>query len=288
MYNDIKRRLIGPDPKSYDIGSDNGVKVISRVISPLEWKNQYPLIATNLTEEARDGQQYFSHIRYPYLALEYLLSGSMEFTTGHDRQIAQSNSLYIISPGSTVKFLSSGNEVIKKLALIVAGVNLNAIIQVLHLNKNQLVNIPKEMELEKKLRNIGSSLTSSPENNSLLTYSLLLELSSIVKNNKKDLSPLEKAIFFIENNFKEDISIPNIASQANVSISTLRRLFLEKYNLSPLEYLTNLRLNFAVEKLNNKKLSVKQIAFLSGFSSSARFCTVLKEKYNKKPSDFRS
>ena len=44
MYNDIKRRLIGPDPKSYDIGSDNGVKVISRVISPLEWKNQYPLI----------------------------------------------------------------------------------------------------------------------------------------------------------------------------------------------------------------------------------------------------
>ena len=57
--------------------------------------------------------------------------------------------------------------------------------------------------------------------------------------------------------------------------------------LSPLDYLYSVRLKFAAGKLRNTNLRIKEIARMSGFLSSARFCTVFQEKYGMTPGDYR-
>ena len=83
------------------------------------------------------------------------------------------------------------------------------------------------------------------------------------------------------------VEIPDIGAQAGVSESTLRRLFKNELHCSPLDYLNSTRLKFAVGKLRHTGLRIKEIALMSGFLSSARFCTVFMEKYRMTPGEFR-
>jgi len=53
------------------------------------------------------------------------------------------------------------------------------------------------------------------------------------------------------------------------------------------EYLRNIRLKYAVSLLNHGIESVKNIAFLSGFSDPLYFSNVFKKAFGMSPKDYR-
>ena len=288
MGNSLKKILQGFDPDSYDLYSGGlNTRTLLRQTSPLGWRGHYPVLASQFTEEQRSGGHWYKHIRYPYLALEFFLSGEMEFISEERREIARPGTLYVIAPGSTVKFSCHGGKTVHKLALIISGENVNAVSMTLHLGVSRLLALPDPDSVEEKMRGIGNVIGADPANNSRLSYSLLLDLSLLASGIPEEDTPLERALFIMENRYQENISIPFIAARAGVSENTLRRIFQRQYRCSPLEYLNTIRLKNALGKLKNPKLAVKQVALLCGFSSSAGFCTAFRKKYRISPGEFR-
>ena len=72
---------------------------------------------------------------------------------------------------------------------------------------------------------------------------------------------LKKAISYIRLNYQSDITISDVASQTGVGERYLRKLFSQYLNLSPLDYLNQIRINKAIELLRNTEMSVKEVCF---------------------------
>ena len=59
------------------------------------------------------------------------------------------------------------------------------------------------------------------------------------------------------------------------------------YNVTPSEYITELKLNYAVNLMQNSNLSVTDICYESGFQNLSWFNKLFKQKYNMPPAKYR-
>ena len=94
---------------------------------------------------------------------------------------------------------------------------------------------------------------------------------------------MKRAITFIRSHYKEDISVSIIAEEAGIGERHLRNLFVKYLDLSPLEYLNQIRINKAVELLRNTEKSVKEVCFECGFKSPQYFSRIFKQQMNVSP-----
>jgi AraC family transcriptional regulator len=95
------------------------------------------------------------------------------------------------------------------------------------------------------------------------------------------------AISYIENHFNEDIPLEKIANELNISVCYLVRMFKKHTGSSPHQYLLDYRIHHAKDLLKNSNNSIEDIAFSSGFNSSAHFVTTFKKRTNLTPKQFR-
>lgn len=94
---------------------------------------------------------------------------------------------------------------------------------------------------------------------------------------------LKRAISFIRFNYHKDICINDVAIQADISERYLRSLFSQYLNISPLDYLNQIRINKSIELLRNTELSVKEICFQCGFQSPQYFSRIFKQQTGISP-----
>ena len=94
---------------------------------------------------------------------------------------------------------------------------------------------------------------------------------------------LKKAVCYIRHNYQTDININDIAEYASISERYLRKLFSQNLNLSPLDYLNQIRINKSIELLKNTEKSVKEVCFLCGFQSRQYFSRIFKQQMGLSP-----
>lgn len=82
-------------------------------------------------------------------------------------------------------------------------------------------------------------------------------------------------------------SVEGIATQLNVSRSTLFRNFRSAYHVSPKTYLEARRIDQACRLLKQGYSSIKEIAAACGYTNAQHFCRVFRRKYEMTPNRFR-
>lgn len=100
--------------------------------------------------------------------------------------------------------------------------------------------------------------------------------------------PILDSINYIQNNYKNKISLNELSSKVCMSPYYFSRMFKRETGYSPYEYITMIRLNHAKNLLKTTNLLVKEIAFMVGFNSESNFVTCFKEHTDLTPSEFRS
>jgi len=92
---------------------------------------------------------------------------------------------------------------------------------------------------------------------------------------------------FIDRTLGEDLSLEMIASQANMSVSGLKRLFHKHHACSPYQYLLECRISKASRILTETELPISEVALATGFSSQSHFATAFKKKVGLTPKEYR-
>lgn len=120
-----------------------------------------------------------------------------------------------------------------------------------------------------------------------IIYSLYEE----VKENYLPSSPyygvISKAIKYFENNYHSKILLDDVASYLDMSPFYFHKIFKQTMQITPNEYLTNLRINRAKELLIMTKESIIDIALKCGFESSSYFCYLFRKKMHITPKTYR-
>lgn len=107
---------------------------------------------------------------------------------------------------------------------------------------------------------------------------------------KANLSPLEKnlqeAKKYIDSNFKNKITIDELAEIAGYSTPYFKRSFKKFYKISPGEYLNNIRINKAKTMLKARMYTINEITNECGFSSESYFSHAFKNAVGISPKKF--
>ena len=91
----------------------------------------------------------------------------------------------------------------------------------------------------------------------------------------------------IEAHLYSILSIEELASLTNNSLTTFKRKFKEVYQTSPASYIKNKRLEKASKLLKITDLSISDISFECAFNDLAHFSNSFKAKFNLTPSEYR-
>ncbi|MFK7854623.1 MAG: AraC family transcriptional regulator [Granulosicoccus sp.] len=96
---------------------------------------------------------------------------------------------------------------------------------------------------------------------------------------------LQLAIDYIHAHFHENISLKDIASNANVCVRALQKGFKDRHGLTPMRYLKNVRLDHARYQLmvRSDTPSVTSVAYNAGFTHLGRFALEYKTRFGVSP-----
>ena len=87
-------------------------------------------------------------------------------------------------------------------------------------------------------------------------------------------------------NFKENISLNDVAKVANMNPSAFSRFFKRINRKTYSEYLNGVRVGYACKLLIEEKYSISEICFDSGFNNISNFNRQFKKTMNYSPSDY--
>ncbi|KAA6302781.1 MAG: Sensor histidine kinase TodS [Candidatus Ordinivivax streblomastigis] len=104
----------------------------------------------------------------------------------------------------------------------------------------------------------------------------------------RDEQFLYKAVECIEKHLSEEnFDIDTFAKILNLSKSSLYRKLKTMTNLSPIEFIRNIRLKHACEMLKDSAASISEVAYSVGFSDPRYFATCFKNEFHVSPTEFQ-
>lgn len=97
---------------------------------------------------------------------------------------------------------------------------------------------------------------------------------------------LKHVLDYVAAHYTEELSVSQLASLCYFSEYHFMRFFKKHMNMTCVEYITNLRLEKAVEQLERGDGTILDAALSSGFHNLAHFYKVFKRKYQMTPKEF--
>jgi AraC family transcriptional regulator of arabinose operon len=158
-----------------------------------------------------------------------------------------------------------------------------------------------ELKSEYSLSNHISQMMNSraSEDSSVIwqTGQLYILLSHLLKNNELSQDKqrtktikekyVDKAAQFMLNNYSHDINITSVAAYVKLDRSYFYSIFKGEMQMSPKEFLTQIRIKKAQELMKTTELSLREIAFSVGYTDAFLFSKVIKAHTGLSPSQYR-
>lgn len=122
-------------------------------------------------------------------------------------------------------------------------------------------------------------------------YDIILQMA---KEQQKKYVPKSQEVLIlpaiekIKHDFnKNDLSVAKLCSLCGISEVYFRRIFVNKFGVSPKEYIIDLRINYAKQLLNSKQFSVGETALLCGYSEECHFSREFKKRVGTTPKEYK-
>ena len=122
-------------------------------------------------------------------------------------------------------------------------------------------------------------------------YDIILLLK---KEYEKSHMPSEKSLLIKpavdimnSNYFKNDLTIEKLSELCGISVAYFRRIFTEKFGISPKEYIINLRIDYAKKLLLSEQFSVSEIAEMCGYAEPCHFSREFSKRTGTPPIKYK-
>lgn len=177
------------------------------------------------------------------------------------------------------------------------------VLPVLRKNGLQAVALKNESSLQKKilqkLRNIHKTEEESEYGYEMILRNLCADMwisfvnmldaepESVKQTSPEKEERLKKMLTYIHQEYKNELSLEDIACSSGVSKRECLRCFKETINITPFNYLKKYRLEMAYILLKNTEDTVITIAESCGFHSASYFGKVFRKNTGMTPYEFR-
>lgn len=114
-----------------------------------------------------------------------------------------------------------------------------------------------------------------------------IEVSNL-KFTSQDEGLIKKAILVVEAHLSNpDFDVEILARELNVSRSTLSRKIKVVCGLTPLEFIRNIKMKQACRILQNKSMTIAEVAYMTGYQDRKYFASCFKDEFGVTPSEYQ-
>lgn len=252
------------------------------------------------------------------LELTYLYKGSATFSTNGRISSIGSKELFLVNSGDVHSVIDYGDDVVTMITILISYNfikdkcpdidNFEFTLEEKNKNFKRLKYINEEIAnmyiKDMEINNTPLVFVDDENSNDKFHYlkieSLLYEILYILLNdfslkkdtnlelkNEKNLERLKIIIDYIDENYKDNISLDEIAANYQLSKEYLATIFKKYIGITVGTYLKNMRLTSAYRDLMNSDYSINQLAFDNGFPNIKSFINSFKEHYGETPYKYK-
>ena len=268
-------------------------------LATAEWYDVRPFSTTiwinSIAEVELNG--YWHCIRECHLSMiiEYWPEGRCEYEVNGKTHVIEPGTLCITwQRNPRLVLRSHNNERARKIRVTLGGGALLSIVEMLNPKRENIFHLTAEQQSE-FVRKVNSLMYTmkhrAPEaaaQHSLASYDFLLFIFSVCNRVQgSEREEISRAIRFMVNCREQVRSVSHLADICGISVTTLNRLFRDRFGKSPKQYWDKIRFGHAAKALATSDLPVKEVGFDNGFGNPLYFSTAFKKHFGVSPSEFR-
>lgn len=243
--------------------------------------------------------------------LNYVVSGQSEFTCGEDKFIAAAGDIIVVPPNilhSLYPYKEDKqvyNTLVFREELLGIGkqerCGVSCIEPIINGSRKVIMPVsPKHKaydEIRKCVEQIfvcvkaDSPVADLYMKSELLRFLWLLEengcIATVKNQDERQTDSIREVLTYICLNYRENISIGQLADMAHLSKSYFMYRFKKMVGVSAIEYIIQLRIKLACEMLRNSAAPSLEIAFACGFQNLSNFNRQFKKYVGYTPGQYR-
>lgn len=232
-----------------------------------------------------------------YFTLHFILNGRGTLFIDDKKYDLQENDMFFISPYQPHKYYAVPSDPWKYFWFILTGSLVGDYMKDLLFTRERPVYRCESPDRVKALANSffsnNTGVTTSKEKMFAFFFELTAHIAgerqpknTAARTETSDYIEKIKNLIFI-NYANPDFKIEDLSFMINLSHSYLCSIFKKETHISLKKYLCDIRMEQALDLLLNSELSVKEIAFQTGFTDSLYFSKSFKKQYGVSPSEYR-
>lgn len=252
------------------------------------------------------------------LELSYLYKGTATFSTNGKTTVVENKELFLANNGDVHSVMDYGTDMVTMITILISYNfikdncpdidNLEFKLEGNEKSLKRLKDIHEEivnmyiedMKINNKFLVFVDDENSSDKFHYLKIESLLYEILYILLNdfsikrnanldlkNERNLERLKIITDYIDENYKDNISLDEIADKYQLTKEYLATMFKKYMRITVGTYLKNIRLTSAYRDLMNSDYSINQLAFDNGFPNIKSFINSFKEYYGETPYKYK-
>lgn len=245
------------------------------------------------------------------LEINYIIEGCGEFICGEEKFRSEEGDIIIIPP-KLLHAIYPCEDHIQRYDTIVFSPDLigaregdrcaaECIQPIVNGSLNSMIRITKGHKFYSYLKKIAENIFSCAKGNTglhdLLLKSELLRMlwllqssGSIPRGERPNAARSElirPVIDYIGDNFRENLTVEQLADRAHLSKSYFMSLFKQTAGIGAIEYITQLRIKEACELLSDTEMTIAEAALECGFRNLSNFNRQFKSSMGCTPLDYR-
>jgi AraC-like DNA-binding protein len=129
----------------------------------------------------------------------------------------------------------------------------------------------------------------TPYNASTLAYDFMMKLLSESESSSSTGLDLHQIMHnYCLKNIERHPDVEELAAVSGYSRGHFYRKFKEETGCNPHEFILDLKMRYALRKLQNENITIKEVAAACGFDDPSYFCKVFRKHYGVTPALFRT
>jgi len=266
--------------------NDPNVNQVAQIWS-VGWEEQESTIYNWSGIERKDQKKYI---------FQYTLSGQGEINIdGKVHQLKAGHAFIVSSPGHYHYYLPEHSKKWEFLYVTLYGNEAKKCWEHVKRKGNQVVRFHPEAAPVKLVKQMYDDARERKITNayqgSSISYQFIMELYLALSNVDKLMEDWSEGVvsaaLFARNYYQDEIGAEEMAEASKLSKYHFTRLFKQETGVTPIQYLTNIRLQKAIELLQHTKYSVEEIAQLVGYKNANYLNKITRKLMGKSPGQIR-
>ena len=239
-------------------------------------------------EKCESGHSWGPAMRNQYL-LHYVISGRGEYTVGGETYCLHPSECFLIRPGERTFYSADREDPWEYMWVAFDGFDVLEILRRTGLVSRYVASVENGGEFVRYLREMIDEFSQGGLFKVMSCFygaMSVLEKSAHGGAYTREHEYVNKAIGYIKSNYGYPIQISDLARHIGIDRTYLYRIFTASENMSPKQYLMQVRINAAKKMLLAGTYSVGETALSCGFADSAAFCGRFKRCTGMTPKEF--